>query len=461
MSHRHLLPALALGALGCKPGLDASFQPNPICDLSSVVTWTTDEPASSWVEVSLDDQALFRVGADTPVTDHKVIVVGMTELQDYALEAVSVTQEGRELRSASVDFTTSALPHPWLQGHVSVSDPSQVQPGWIAANVMTASIGPVIAVLLNEGGQVVWYYIHDGDDGGADIQVSWFPDRREMLIGPHMAGGDRPVRIDLEGQVSWEGPEQPGDPHTINIQDGQLHHVLWETDDGGHVAVQCHYEQVGDDDVQGDRVVWLDQDNNEQWSWNTFDWLEYDPDDVFMGLWWTHLNSVAFDETEDVAYINSWVQSKVWKVDRATGEILWTLGEGGDFAPDPDHEWPWFEMAHSVDPIGDNHFIMHDNGTNERHWSRVVEYALDETTMQAEIVWEYPGDLSEDRWYVVSCGDIDQLDNGNRLVVANTRIMELTLAGELVFEYTWIPVDETPDLRSYQAEKIPSLVQPL
>jgi len=452
---------LALLATGCGPKLDASFDANPICGLSTVVTWSTDEPTSSWVEVSQGDEPLFRVGDDVPVMEHEVIVVGMTEQQDYQIEAVSVTDGGRELRSETQDFTTDALPHPWLQGHVSILDPDAVQPGWTATNVMTASIGPVIAELLNEAGQVVWYYIHDGDDGGADIQVSWFADTREMLIGPHVAGGEHAVRIDLKGVVSWEGPEQPGDPDAINIQDGQLHHVLWETDDGGHVAVQCHYEQVGDEDVQGDRVVWLDADNDEQWSWSAFDHLEYDPDDVFMGLWWTHLNSVAFDEEQDVAYINSWVQSKVWKVDRATGEILWTLGEGGDFAADPDHETPWFEMAHSVDPIGDNHFIMHDNGSNDRHWSRVVEYALDETTMQAEIVWEYPGDLVDDQWYVVSCGDVDLLDNDNRLVVANTRIMEITPGGERVFEYNWIPVDETPDLRSYQAERIEALVETL
>lgn len=458
-THTHL--ALTLLAAGCGPGLDASFEPNPICDLSSVVTWTTDEPSSSWVEVSQDHQTLFRVGADRPVTEHEVIVVGMTELQDYQLQAVSLTQEGRELRSATEDLTTGGLPHAWLQGHVSGLDASKTQPGWIAANVMTASIGPVIAVLLNEAGEVVWYYIHDGDDGGADIQVSWLAEQGELLIGPHMAGGDRAIKIDLKGVVSWEGPEQPGDPDSINIQDGQLHHVLWETDDGGHVSVESTYQMVGDEEIQGDRVVWLDPDNLEQWSWNAFDWVDYDPDDVFMGLWWTHLNSVAFDDDQGVAYINSWAQSKTWKVDRATGEVLWTLGEGGDFAPDPDSEYPWFEMSHSVDPLGDNHFHFYDNGSNDRHFSRVIELALDEATMQAEIVWEYPGTLAEDHWYVVSCGDVDLLDNGNRLVVANTRIMEITPPGEIVFEYNWIPVDETPDLRSYQAEKIDALVDSL
>ena len=450
-----------LAGVGCGPGLETTVTRNPICDISAVVRWNTDDPASSWVEVSQDSGALFRVGSDDLVTEHEVIVVGMTERQAYQLEAVSTTDSGREKRSETHHFATGELPDDWMQGELSIHDTALVQPGWIATNIMTASYGPVIAVILDEEGQVVWYYVHDGEDGGADIEVSWFHDTGELLIGPHMAGGDRPLRMDLKGEISWLGPVQPGDPDSLNIQNGQLHHVLWELDNGDHISVESQYEEVDGDVVQGDRVVQLDAANNELWSWSAFDHIDYDPDDVYLGLWWTHLNSVALDLDEDVAYINSWVHAKTWKVDRATGEILWTLGEGGDFTPDPDSAFPWHELSHSFDPIGDGHYLIYDNGGMGRDWSRVIEYALDEDTMTAEIVWEYPNYPEQDSWYVASCGDIDLMDNGNRLVVAHRRIMELTLENEIVWEYTWIPADDTPDLRSYQAERIPALVEPL
>lgn len=455
------LALLGLSLTACGPALEGTVKRNPVCDISAVVRWNTDEPASSWVEVTSEGGEAFRVGDDAPVTEHEVIVVGMHAQTTYELEMVSVTEGGRELRSEPKGFQAGALPEDFLQGEMTSLDPAAMRPGWTLANVMTASYGPVIAVILDEQGQVVWYYIHEGEDGGADIQVSWFPETAEVLIGPHMAGGDRSLKMDLKGEVSWFGPLQPGNPDIFNIQDGQLHHVLYELEGGDHVTVASEYQEVEGEMVQGDRVLQLDPDNAEVWSWSAFDHVPFDPDDIYLGLWWTHINSVAMDLDDDVAYINSWVHGKLWKVDRATGAILWTLGEGGDFSASPGHETPWFAFAHSFDPIGDDHYLVYDNGSMERGWSRVVEYALDEDTMSSEIVWEYPGDLAVESWYMTSCGDVDLLDNGNRLVVAHRRIIELTQERDLVWEYTWIPTDDTPDLRSYQAERIHALAEPL
>ncbi len=454
---RHAVPLTALLLIGCS-GLEPTIRKNPVCGLSAVVNWTTDQPASSWVEVSQGEER-FRIGSDDLAVDHEVIVVGMHAEESYELEAVSVTEGGKELRSEPAAFDTDPLPEPYLQGELNTHDPALVSPGWIAANVMVASYGPVTAVILDEQGRVVWYYLHDGPDGGADIQVSWFPERQEMLLGPHFGGGDHARRIDLKGEIAWLGPEQPGDPDSLNIQDGQWHHVLFETPSGTHVTVISEYGTVDGEEVQGDRVVELSQDNTELWSWSAFDHIAYDPDDVFMYLWWMHINSVAVDEEQDVAWINSWVHSEAWKVDRASGEILWTLGADGDFAFEGEQAFPWFEFAHSFEPIGDDHYLVYDNGSSDRRWSRVVEYALDEASMTASIVWEYPGELAEDVWWVQSCGDVDLMDNGNRLVVANDRIMEITVEGEMAWEYTWIPNADTPDLRSYQAERIDSLIE--
>jgi hypothetical protein len=265
--------------------------------------------------------------------------------------------------------------------------------------------------------------------------------------------------MDLTGAISWQGPEQPGDPDDVNIQDGQMHHVLERLGNGDTVTVVAEQRDLDGDQVQGDRIVQIAPDGSEAWAWDVFDHLEYRPEDVFMGIWWTHMNSVEVDLDAGLIHANSWVQGKAWKIDRDSGEILWTLGEGGDFAPDPDAAEPWFQYAHSFEPIGGDRYLIYDNGSNERHWSRAVEYALDEASMQAEIVWEYPGDFADDRWYVMSCGDVDQLENGDRLLVADKRVLEVTVEGEIVWQLTWVDTEETVDLRSYQAERIPALVE--
>ena len=320
---------------------------------------------------------------------------------------------------------------------------------------MVGSLSPVKVVMLDSEGQPVWYYLHDGGDGRADIVASWLGDGR-VLVGPDFAPGERSLEIDLAGGVHWQGPEQPGDPdNNYNVFQGQLHHVLQRLDDGTHLSVRSEIQG----DVHGDVVVQFDENEETTWSWSAFDHVEYDPKDVFMGVWWTHINSVNVDLERDLAWINSWVLDRAWQVDRGDGSILWTLGEEGDFAADPAAEHPWFELAHSFDPIGDEHYLLYDNGSTTRGFSRVLEYALDLDAMRAEIVWEYPGELDDD-WYNLSAGDVDLLPNGNRLVVAGTRLLELTEDRELVWQFQWSE-EEEHEVRSYQAERMPALTEAL
>ncbi len=456
------LPLAALTTLAaCAPSLDAELQDNPVCALSPVVRWSTRQPASSWVELGQAGSLGWRIGDDELVEDHEVVVLGPRAGESWELQAVSVTDSGRELRSESLSFTAGELPESWFAGQVDVYDPAQVQPGWTIANITTGSITPVLAVILDMQGQPVWYYQHEADnDGSADIQVSWIEEERELLLGPHVGPGDRAIQLGLAGEVSWRGPEQPGDPDNVNIQDGQLHHVMYRLASGDIVSVQSDERELDGDRVQGDTVVQLDDDLQQVWSWSAFDHVDYDPDDVFLGLWWTHINSVHVDQAQDLVWINSWALSRAWKVQRSSGEILWALGEDGDFQPDPSVEIPWFEFAHSFDPIGDDRYLVYDNGGGSRGFSRVVEYALDEQRMQAEIAWQYPGDHSDEYWDNRAMGDVDLLDNDNRLITAERSFMEVTSEGEKVWQMWWSD-QEAHEVRSYQAERIPSLLQPL
>ena len=452
-----LLCPLALAA--CKGGLEPQIEVNPACDLSAIVRWSTAEPASSWVELGPVGEPALRVGSDSLSTEHEVVVVGMWPDDAFELLAVSTTQDGDELRSEPMGFETGSLPEPWLTGELSVNQTDAVQPGWTIANIFIAAVSPVVAVMLDEQGRTTWYHIHDGEDGAADIQVSWIDQTRELLVGPHVAPEERSFQISLTGEISWQGPEQTGSPGHLNIQDGQLHHVLTRLSNGDTLSVRSSIRDVDGDEVQGDVVVQLSWDNQEVWSWDTFEHIEYSPESVYMGLWWTHVNSVDVDLDQDVAYVNSWVQGQLWKVDRSSGEILWTLGEQGDFAADPHHDDPWFAYAHSFDAIGPGRFLVYDNGSMQRARTRVLEYQLDEDTMQAEIVWEWPPEGHSLDWFTVATGDVDLLDNGNRLITAETTLLEVSEAGDLVWRFDWAELDH--QVRSYQSARIPALAQPL
>lgn len=441
---------------------DLSLVANPICELSCIVRWRTDVPASSWVEFGAGLEATHRIGDETMVTEHDVIVVGMHADQSYSLQAVSVTADGGEVRSEALDFDTGGLPAPFAQGELVVWNDDRTQMGWTLTNQVAGISTEARAVLLDMGGEIVWYYEHPGGNGRPDVTVYW-QDGHHVLLGGGLPPGSRALAIALDGTVLWEGPQQPAadDPFDHEALDGSMHHEFRPLDEGGYLTFLLHREQ----DVVGDIIALLDDDGELAWSWNAFDWLTPDPDDIDPLLGWTHFNSAQVDP--DMLYVNSYSQDRVFKLDRADGHVHWVFGDGGDFAADPDALDPWFGKSHSLERLPGGTWLLYDNGNFDRGYSRVVEYALDEGAKTSEIVWEYPGELADDPWYNFAWGDADLLDDGNVLITSGvgmqgepSRITEVTRDGEVVWRLAW-PSGGAPPMGSYAAERIPALAQPL
>jgi hypothetical protein len=176
-------------------------------------------------------------------------------------------------------------------------------------------------------------------------------------------------------------------------------------------------------------------------------------------------NAVLADLEENVAYYNGRMNSTLHKIDRADGAVLWRLGEGGDFDPDPDAEHPWFHEAHAPELQPNGNILLYDNGGTARDFSRVLELAIDEEAMTAEIAWEYPGGLADDPWSTLAMGDADRLANGNTLVTAGSliagdspsRVFEVTPDGTMAWEL-WMSGAGEELAAPYMTERIPMLV---
>ncbi len=464
-----ILPALlAIYFLGCpSSGIDdLTLDENPGCAISCVVRWSTSTPSTSSVEFGEAGQLTHRIGRDELVTEHEVVVVGMHPEREYRLQAVSVSERGDEWRSGDLTFRAGDLPYSWMTGEVDIDVPGLREPGWTLANVCTGVFCPTVVVMLDETGQPVWYHVDADESGRADIEATWMAGDR-VLVGPGVASGRPVVQLDLQGQVVWEGPAQPdlGEDDFLDlIADGLMHHTMHPTADGNIITVL--FELQGD--ALGD-VIWeFDEDLQTTWRWNAFDHLQLDPDDLGLLGEWTHFNSVVVDPDEDVVYVNSWNLDHVYKIARADGAVLWTLGEGGDFTPDPTAEYPWFDGAHSVEFLGNDRFLLYDNGGGNRPFSRLVEYQLDPVAMSATLAWEYPGPGGGDEWYNYSWGEVDPLPNGNRLMSAGngsqgydqTRIQEVTPDGEIAWRMWWT-LDEEVAAGSFQVQRIPALAKRL
>lgn len=439
----------------------ATLTVNPACDISGVVTWTTEEAATSWVKFGEKSKGFtMRIGSDTLTKNHEVVVVGMHADNDYVLRAFSETAAKEALQSQKMSFTTGSLPYEWMTGELDVYKPESVNDGWTITNLCTMTMqNHLVVVMYDMSGEVVWYFTPNDKVARIDTEVSWVDDQY-VLVGPSVGQGDHPFETDLLGNINWEGPLQTG---TGMSDDGSMHHVFHRVANNDYVTT---YNDVRDN-IIGDEIVQFDRDLNTVWSWNFWDHYK-PPSRLGPGGTWTHVNTVELDLDNRYAYINAYAQSMFYKIDMDTGETIWRFGQGGDFDADPNVDYPWYGGGHGVENVGGDHWLIYDNGNQSRRFSRAIIYELNESTMASTVVWEYKGDDAEDQWFSMSIGDADQLDNGNILITAGnaaqnqsrSRFIEVTPEGDKVWQL-WMYNLHDSNISTYQTNRIPCLAQSL
>ena len=443
-----------------------TIEPNPNSTISAYVSWTTDEPGNSEVQFGIGEVE-FRIVSDELVTDHRVLVIGMYADSDYVVKALSTNTAGTG--SADGAFTTGSLPSEVPVPTLSVNEPGS-QAGWTLTNHMVGtgsgsfgSISPPVMVMYDELGVPVWYYINgDTNDSRGDISVDLTPENT-ILVGP--AVGEAPREIDLGGNTLWEGPTNAGGT--------AMSHHAGKLTNGNFVVIR----DTGSGQLKGASVEEYDQDNQMVWSWNL---LEHTTPPSSASGDWCHGNSITVDLDADFVYLNCRFLG-LYKVSRSSGEILWHMGGTyagdvpGDFAYSPAASQ--FSDAHNPQIGDDGTILLYDNGgytgalnNSGNFHSRVLEYAIDEATHTATLVWEFPGNFPVDAWYTDTWyspywGDADRLENDNVLVTAAVkngevanRIFEVTREGEVVWE-----IISPIDVGSYRAQRLspPPLVQRL
>ena len=476
---RSFLPILALLVLGCTPpaeddsapdtqpddtGVEAidedpielddlSLEASEAITLVATLSWTTNIEAGAAVQIGQGGEFTTEVDYGVVGTEHEVIVVGMRAEQDYELRPVSRTAGGQEIFGEVQTFTTGEVPEPWLPMTIDRYDPSRTHEGWTLYNIATSFTTPAFSVMVDMEGYPVWYY-HAGEGGRSDL-VPKLVDGDHVLIGPGVPSGAHPLVVDLAGEILWEGPQQD-----LGFTDGGFHHVFLEMDSGDYMLVEYSANDLG---YMGDTIMVYNQELELIWEWCTFDHLEDHPS-------WVHTNSVFLDEANDRIYANSYQMGNTFEIDLDSGDVLWTFGVDGDFAPDPYAIEPFPMHAHAFSILDDGNLLIYDNGDEDRGYSRVVEFALDTEAMTSEIVWQYPGTLAYDPWWCSAWGDVDRLPNGNTLINAGagtntprdtvSRIFEVTPDGDTVWR-AWLYQDDDTELGAYAADRVEPIAKPI
>ena len=205
-----------------------------------------------------------------------------------------------------------------------------------------------------------------------------------------------------------------------------------------------------------DRIEEYTPDGNLVWSVNTSDFISFDHWCPFQDLDFdgkadiTHSNSIFYDEDFDVIFLNCRNTNTFYKIDHKTGDLIWALGEYGDFTlldMYGNQKECLFYHGHALEKINNNTFIYFDNDAHNQtdalnFHSRIIEITINENNMEAQITWKWesPKDYFSAWW-----GDADILPNGNRLGTFGThghdsittigaRLVEVDTMGDILWE---------------------------
>ena len=165
---------------------------------------------------------------------------------------------------------------------------------------------------------------------------------------------------------------------------------------------------------------------------------------------YAHPNSLElFDDGDVLLSVRNY--DCIYRIDRRTGEIVWTFGgvncadNDFDVTGDP---YDGFSHQHDATLLDDGNILLFDNGNlHDPPRSRAVEYAIDERSRTAELVWSH-----DDGRFTGYFGSAERLDNGNTLIswgaLHDPLVTEVTPDGERVFTLSLPPGQRT--YRAYQ-----------
>lgn len=224
---------------------------------------------------------------------------------------------------------------------------------------------------------------------------------------------------------------------------GSFHHDVLPLPNG-HLVLLATYTRkfnnlegtTGTISVIGDALVDVDQNFKPDWVWNSFDHLDINrrpmnfPD-------WTHSNGLLYSSDDHNLLLSMRHQNWIIKINfldgKGSGDVMWHLGEGGDFklvnATDPTD---WFYAQHGMSYFTPNttgvfRVGLMDNGndrmfptgqvlclpykpTTSQCYSTMPLLEISETNMTATMITHYIPPPSD---YSFFGGNAELLTNGN------------------------------------------------
>lgn len=300
---------------------------------------------------------------------------------------------------------------------LTTSGTSSTPEGYFLTSI---AMEPTVACIIDADGRYVWA-MEDPTDDRVLSALRPDPHSGRLVYAATEAQQDAES---IESELVWVSLD--GDS-IDRVSLPNMHHDFLIHDDGTVAYIAYEPRTVDGERWRGDQIVERYADGSTSVVWSTWDDVPFDHIQ-WAGPDWTHANALNYDPDEDAYYLSSYTLGALYKIDRASGTLLWTMGgPHSDFAVSAE---PPLLNQHQFELLGDDRILVFNNRPRSEQSSLVQEYTLDEDAGTAEAVWSYePGIFS------VALGDVHRLESGNTLGTFSTAgiIDEIGPDGERVW----------------------------
>jgi arylsulfate sulfotransferase len=442
--------------------------PNPTVPLAAILSLTTDEPAELTLNINDGDRSWSVTPNDEMATQHEVPVIGLRAGRVHTITASLQDADGNETLSEGLTFETPPLPDAFPTPVVTVHNPDAMEPGVTVFNVNgrwgptgaaePANFSP--AIIVDDAGEIIWYYLPG---------VHRVHDIRRLSNGNFVyevwPGTDGMLEIDMLGNIvnRWHFTGTVKEVHegSIPVATDTFHHDYVELPNGNFLLMSSENRVIDDwhtsyedlngprepGNVIGDVIIEMTRAGDVLREWKLHDIIDpyrlgYNSmredfwsnhyDGVVDGVVydWTHGNAIIHEEEDNSFVLSLPYQDAVVKISMDTGELVWILGNPDNWGepwsdklltPVGDVEWSY--KHHAISHTENGTYLLFDNGVArssppddrmslEDSYSRAVEYAVNEETMEVSQPWVYGPD--DEPFYGRYLGDVDwqpQTDN--------------------------------------------------
>jgi len=375
------------------------------------------------VEFGLDTNYGRQTSAITnTTTTFSILVAGMKPQTTYHMRVRTDVWMDKDQT-----FTTGPLPAQLPPPNITVSRPNSSlvpAPGVELFSLVGGSQAMLQSIATDLQGNIVWYY------AGGSMPIKPMDNGHFILV---LNSALR--EIDLAGntirEVSVDQINQSLQMKGYLFSIIQFHHDVLNLPNGHWIGLAQTARPFtdlpgfpGTTNVIGDILVDIDTSGNVGWAWSSFDHLDVNrhlmafPD-------WTHSNALVYTIDGNLL-LSVRHQSWILKIDYAnglgTGNVLWRLGNEGDFSLLGGDPADWFYAQHNPTLVNESesplNLAVFDNGDSRvasdssvcssTCYSRATVFQIDENTHIVTLSWEFlPG------IYSFWGGSIETLSNGN------------------------------------------------